>query len=59
MKNKINEINKLPHVFNYLEFVEFKKNKNKDKVKYFVSNKKYKTDFVEFCKPEKKLVRFI
>ncbi len=57
MKNKIIEINKLPHVFNYLEFVEFKK--NKEKIKYFVSSEKYKTDFVEICRPEKKLVRFI
>lgn len=57
MKNKINEINKLPHVFKYLEFAEFKK--SQEKPKYFISSKKYKTDFVEVCKPEKKLVRFI
>ncbi len=59
MKNKINEINNLPHIFNYLELAELKDNKNKNRVKCFISNENYKTDFVEFCKPEKKLVRFI
>lgn len=57
MKNKIKEKNKLPHVFNYLEFVNY--NNDKRKIKYFVSSEKYKTNFVEVCRPEKKLVRFI
>ncbi len=57
MKNKIKEINKLPYIFNYLEFNEYKK--STEGVIHFAPCSKFKTDFMELCKPDKNLVRYI
>jgi hypothetical protein len=60
MKKRISEINELPHIFEYLEFVKNKKTrKSTDKITYLNTCNKYQTDFYTFGKPEKKLVRFI
>lgn len=59
MKKRINEINELPHIFNYLEFVKTNKKKKGKTVLILNTCNKYQTDFYPFDKPEKKLVRFI
>lgn len=59
MKNKIKEINKLPHGFEYLEFKKIQKTNNFKEIKYFVSSNTLKTDFIQVCKPFKKLVRLL
>jgi len=59
-KRKIKEKNKLPLIFNHIDFV---KNKNLGKidsnVTYFLENEKYQTDFYVRERPLKHLTRLI
>lgn len=58
MKIYINEFNKLPLTFEYLE--EFKKiRKNKKNVKYFIKCEQFNTNFLPREKPFKHLIRLI
>lgn len=58
MSISINELNKLPLTFKYLE--EFKKiRKNKKNVKYFIRCEQYNTNFFPREKPFKHLIRLI
>lgn len=57
MKMKIDEANKLPIIF---DFIQFKKINNKRKKNLYMNTcDKFQTDFMPLEKPEKKLVRFI
>lgn len=59
MKNKIKEANKLPYIFDHLEFRNNNaKNMNKKDINYNTCTK-HQTDFYIFGKPEKNLVRLI
>lgn len=60
MKNKINEINELPEIFNHIKFGKYSKIKtiNKKEV-HFNSCDKYQTDFFALEKPDKNLVRLV
>ncbi|NML70978.1 hypothetical protein HHL23_14405 [Chryseobacterium sp. RP-3-3] len=60
MKNTINEKNKLPLTFKYLEFIKRKKAARKSfSITYYVRSERYQTDFLTTEEPYKPLVRLI
>ncbi|KPE50180.1 hypothetical protein AOB46_15625 [Chryseobacterium indologenes] len=60
MKNIIQEKNKLPLTFSYLEIIKRKKTIRKSvQIAYYTKSKKYQTDFLLIEEPEKSLVRLL
>jgi len=60
MKNIINEKNKLPLTFNYLEIIKRKKTIRKSvQIAYYTKSKKHQTDFLLIEEPEKSFVRLL
>ncbi|WP_080778200.1 hypothetical protein [Chryseobacterium phocaeense] len=60
MKKILNEKNKLPLTFKYLEIIKRKKAVRKNcLISYYTVSEKYQTDFLLTDAPFKSLVRFI